>query len=279
MTARDLPPVASFAEDVVNTLGGGEVHALGAGDCSALALALAPAGGAHLVLVRDHGHSITLSLPDGPSWALRTRAEWREAEPHVKEALDAQSARAAPAVTLADAVVELAPVLEGVTHARWRARVSGVPVPREMWLEDRQGRVGLFQEGRAVVVVVWIGSEMHAMAASVRAELAIVAPWLSQTVGLQLEAARQAGPAGEAAQPAASGAGAGALPRIADVLSALRAGTRVAVLAGRAGKTYFMDGERLRCELTEEADAWVVDATEDELAKDIERYPDKFRGL
>jgi hypothetical protein len=110
---------------------------------------------------------------------------------------------------------------------------------------------------------------MHAMPASSRAELAGIAPWLSRTVGLQLEAASRAG----------AGAGTGALPRIADVLSALRAGARVVVLAGRAGKSYFMDGERLRCELTEEADAWVVDATEDELAKDLERYPDKFRGL
>ena len=113
---------------------------------------------------------------------------------------------------------------------------------------------------------------MKTKTVSSSAQIPNLVPWLEQMVCRQLAAAKVV--AEEEARRRAL-----PLPRTADVLAALRAGKRLIVYAGRAGKTYFMDGDSIRCDMYEESEGWVEDSSEEELAKDIERYPDSFREL
>lgn len=250
---RDLPPLSTFADEILVALGGGRIFTIEEGKHPALAIA--PIGRGFLLLVCDYGHILRLSLPVDTSWSVQTKSEWGAVREEV-----VRFVRAYPnVVTMADGIAKFAPVLTRLTGKRWTGSVPGTPLPTEMWLREAEGgSVGFFQEEHDVKVVVWVRGEMNDKMLASADEA-----WLVDAVKRQLEP--------QAPKPVLP------VPDINEVLAALRAGKRFIVYAGRAGKTYVMEGDKLRLELYEEADHWSSDTTEGELAQDIERYPDSFR--
>ncbi len=73
MQGRALPPLAAFAEAVAEMLQGSS-RVLYAGDYPSAAIAL---GDRHPLLIRDHGHSLSLSLPLVGSWSVQAQQELR----------------------------------------------------------------------------------------------------------------------------------------------------------------------------------------------------------
>jgi hypothetical protein len=255
---RTLPPLPTFAAEVAHALGG-TAHALGE---AAAAIAL---GDEHPLLVRDHGWTLTLSLPTASSWPMRTPEEWRAAEPEIREAL----ARRSPQPTISDAIVEFAPVLAAATGSPWDVRFPGTPVPTEAWMANGGRSVGLLQQRTTVKVVVWVGEMMHSKTAATGSFSKLV-PWLEEMIPLQQQALddAEAEKRRKAALP---------VPDVDAVIALLRAGERIRVSGGRYHETYFWDG-RLSCAVFDEGDSYERDATEAELRRNIEAYPDVFRS-
>lgn len=122
---------------------GGVVHALRTDPrWPAFGVEIRPAGCA--VLVRDHGHVLTISCgarswhptpndPMPPDLAAEARA-WADSNPTV--------------TTLADAARMLLPFLESETRDRWTLDIpGGQPIPSEMWLHGSdfdRASVGIF---------------------------------------------------------------------------------------------------------------------------------------
>lgn len=124
---------------------GGSVHVLATDPrWPSFGVAIAPAGGA--VLVRDHGHVISVSCGT-LSWQIRP------ADP-LPQDLAAEAfgwADSNPtSTTLVDAALALVPFLEHETRDRWTVDIpGGEPVPSEMWLHGSdfdRASVGIFAD-------------------------------------------------------------------------------------------------------------------------------------
>jgi hypothetical protein len=262
--ARDLPTLEALLVEILAALGGGTNSILARGDWPVGALAF---DGHHLLLVRDHGHSVTLSLPKDQSWALQTRAEWNAAKDQIQKAVSAYRERHPGDVSIADVIVALDPVV-------WPPNFPGTPVPAEAWIESKAeppGKVGLFQKEKGVLVVVWVGTQMRSQPVSSPDGLRTLAAWLRPQLAAQRKAA-DAEAAEEARKKALP------VPKLEAVLSLLRSGKRMSTGGGRYYETFFVSEGKLRCEVFDEGYSDVRDATEEELRSSIEQYPDRFRA-
>lgn len=266
---RDLPPLSTFVEEICAALGGtATASVLAEGQWPAQAIAL---DGRHVVLVRDHGWSLTVSLPATHSWSLQTRDEWREIELDFASAVRELRARHPRAISMADVIVTLAPALARSDAAAWEVSFPGTPVPAEAWLRSDDGRsVGLFQRTASVLVVVWVGDASRSRTIASPEALASLASWLAPQLVDQKRALEAA--AVEVARRKAL-----PLPAFAEVMARLRTGERIRVGGGRYHTTYFFAGALLRCEIFDEGHVEEHDATEDALQREIERSPDDFR--
>jgi hypothetical protein len=246
---RDLPGLPELAIELGHALGADGAAMLAAGQFPVAALMF---GGRLPLLIRDHGHLISLSLPRDHFWKLQTRDEWRAILLEVAQAVAADPTPA----SLADAALALATVAGPPSF-------PGTPVPSEAWLEKG---VGLFQTERGVRVVVWVGEQPRERAFG-DGELV---PWVQQQ--LVEQAAARAEEEAEKQRRAAL-----PVPAVATVLAALRGGRYFGVGGGRYRETWFMDGEQLRKEIFDEGVTDVVDADVAELTATIARHPDVFR--
>lgn len=258
---RDLPPLDELAGLLRGELDADGVVVVAGGDYPAVGFVF----DGHLpVLLRDHGTSLTLSLPHDTSLHLVTRTQWADQRQGFRAALVAHR-RSGSCPSLADAVVALVPRLGG----KFTVRFPGTPVPSEAWLADEDAHVGLFQEAASVRVVVWVGGSMRSNALKGGTDLEALARWVTAQLAEQAKAnaARGAEEARIAALP---------IPSLATVVTALKAGKRIVVGGGRSSETYFwQDG--LKQESMDEG--WYeTRAIDDEtLAGAIRLSPDPFR--
>lgn len=255
---RSLPALADLSADVARRLGG--VARTISVDEHERAAAIAW-DDAHLLLVRDHGWTLTLSLPFRRSWSMQTPAELDAAEPEIREAV----ASCARVVTLSDAIFALMPSFPELAPS-----FPGTPVPREAWMRDATASVGLFQREEGVRVVVWIDREAAERTVDRRAELPDLASWVRPRIEEQ-RAARVAAEA-EAARRAALPP-----PDFAAVLELLRSGARVSTGGGRWHETYYVKDGRIRRDVFDEGATDERGASEGDLRKAIARHPDPFR--
>ncbi len=267
---RNLPEISEFAATVARSFEA-TTSVLSERDVS---LAIA---GCHLLLIRDHGHAISLSLPTGEkAWSWRTREELAAQLPELQQQVTAYRASFPNAMSMADVIVALTPVLAPI-GGPWRVKFPGTPVPSECWLESSDGRsVGLFQNQPSqfaqpsVRVVVWVGDQMKNHGASTPRSLSMLGPWIGPMLAEQAKA--QAAAAVEDQREKAL-----PVPSVEDVLARLRDGQRIQASGGRYHETFFMQGATLRCEVFDEGHTQVFDATVDELAGSIKAYPADFR--
>lgn len=260
---RDLPVLEALLDEILAALGGGTKSVLNTGDWPIGAVAF---DGHHLLLVRDHGPSVTLSLPVKESWSLRTREEWRTAQDPIRRAVAAYREKSRGAVSMADVLVALDP-------RRWAPNYPGTPVPTEAWIEERvnpTGRVGLFQEEQQVRAVVWVGSQMRSQSVASPSDSRALAAWIPQQLADQQKAA-----AAEAAEKARKKAL--PVPDLEAVLAALRSGKRISTGGGRYFETYFMSEGRLGRQIFDEGYEEAREITTQDLRRAIQSHPDAFR--
>jgi hypothetical protein len=255
---RSLPALADLAADVAQRLGGVARTISTAEHAHAAAIAW---DDAHLLLLRDHGWTLTFSLPVGRSWSMQTPAELDAAEPEIREAVSS----CARVLTLSDALLALAPSFPELAPS-----FPGTPVPREAWMRDATASVGLFQGDGGVRVVVWIEHAAAECTVARRAQLPELASWLRPRIEQQ-RAARIAAEA-EAARRAALPP-----PDFAAVLELLHSGARVSTGGGRWHETYYVKDGRLCRDVFDEGITDELGASEGELRKAIATHPDAFR--
>lgn len=259
---RSLHALPELALDVARRLGGVARIISTAAYEGAAAVAWE---GSHLLLIRDHGWTLTFSLPHGRSWPMQTTEEWEAAEPAIRDA-----ARACERiVTLSDVLLALAPSFPHLAPT-----FPGTPVPREAWMRSPTQSIGLFQEDRGVRIVVWIENDAVERTVEDRTDLTKVeglASWLRP--GLEKQMAARAAAEAEATRRSAL-----PVPDFDAVLALLHAGHRVSTGGGRWYEIYFVEGGRIRREVFDEGLTDVGDATEAELRKAIGAHPDAFRA-
>lgn len=260
--ARTLPPIAELAEQIAHEVGG-TAHMLWSGDYPSAGILL---GDRHSLLLRDHGRTLTLSLPIGKSWALALENDWQKIVPDVRAAI----ASSPHPIAIADAVLAIAPVLERITGKAWLVSFPGTPVPAEAWFRQESRSVGLFQEESAVRIVIWIDTDMRSQTVREPSKLADLASWLETYVARQKVAL-------DAAEAEAKRIAALPLPELEHVLSALKMGIRIRIGGGRWSQTYFWQDDALQCDVFDEGDSYVRSATREQLRDSIKYDPQAFR--
>ena len=259
--ARTLPPLPTFVAQIATALGG-EPHLLDAGEYASAAVSF---GGRHLLLVRDHKWTLTLSLPLDRSWPMSTPLEWLAVEPEIRAALASETT----AVTLSDAIAAIVPPLAERSGNAWTVSFPGTPVPSEAWVKFGAQSIGLFQEENAVRVVVWVGAKMRSQHARARDALVSMTPWLDTRL-------REQSDAEAAAEREAQRLAALPLADLEAVVAHLQAGGRIAIGGGRWCETWFWRGG-LRVEEFDEGYVAVEDGSEEKLRARIASHPTAFR--
>ncbi|HEX6766837.1 MAG TPA: hypothetical protein VF103_15185, partial [Polyangiaceae bacterium] len=212
MSGRTLQELLPFAKELATELGGTE-KILWGGEYPSAAICL---NGTHPLLVRDHTHSLTLSLPLEGSWSLRHAADWLAAEAAIRGAL----AQPQP-LSMCDVFFAIRRELERATFDSWQPSFPGIPIPMEVWLASGACKVGLFQMPSSVSVVIWAGED--ALEKEVRSieGAGELGPWLRD--GLERQVKAQAAAAAKAAieRPTLP------LPDFEAVMNLIRSGVRV----------------------------------------------------
>lgn len=261
---RDLPVIDIFLDEIITFLGEGEKRILAGGDWPVGAVAFA---GRHILLLRDHGHALTLSLPQSKqSWFLMKRSDWLAAKEDIKTAVAAYRKLHPQALSMADAIVAL-------ELKEWVPQFPGTPVPSEAWLkkpEEPRLSIGIFQSESSVRLVVWVGSEMRSRVVSSAAQLGTLPAWVAPKIEEQrlAEAAAAAEEARRRALP---------LPDISEVMARLEAGEKISTGGGRYYETFFIENGKLRREICDEGFCEILDATQAQLQDSIRALPDRFR--
>lgn len=260
---RDLPKLDAFSDEIILFLGEGMKAVVAEGEWPVRAVAFA---GRHVLLIRDHGHSLTLSLPVDKSWAMSTKQEWLRVKEEIKTAVENYRKANSQAMSMADVAVALG--REG-----WAPSFPGTPVPSEAWLkkaDDASASIGIFQSGAAVRIVIWAGDDMRSKSIASPGDLILLPAWIAPQIADQrrAEAERAVEEARRKALP---------LPQLEEVMAALRSGKRISVGSGRWSETYFSDAGKLRCEVFDEGHVEIFDATEKDLLRSIESRPQPFR--
>jgi hypothetical protein len=241
------------------------VSVLSEGEYPAFALA---EQGRHLVLLRDHGHSVAVSIPGAWMAAVREAAELPPLVAKLEQAL-ADFRREYPnAVSLADAIVSLAPLVERCGGERPRVDFPGTPAPSEAWLRAGSNVVGLFQEDAAVRVVMWIAGKHHDRLVKSPAGLAGLVAWTEPLLAQQKE---------RGAEPPPPPPPSGPPPTFAELLGILRAGLTIQTGGGRYFEKYYLEGSQIRRYVFDEGWEGTSTMTETELAEELARYPESFR--
>ena len=101
---RDLPALDTFTDEILLYLDEGEKTVLADGDWPVRAIAFAER---NLLLIRDYGHSLTLSLPVKQSWPMMTRREWLQAKEEIKNAVENFRKINPHSLSMADAIAAL----------------------------------------------------------------------------------------------------------------------------------------------------------------------------
>ena len=263
----DLPDLAAFAHEVASRVGG-EAHVVAEGEYPAMAMAIQ---GRHLVLLRAHHGSYSISLPIEFGSALRTWAEWTVFAPELVARLAGYRVAHPRGLSMADVILALGSTYGRASEPRWGVSFPGTPVPSEAWLQNAGGSIGLFQRATAVDVVVWVGDQTRLRTCSHPDDLGALPAWLAEHLAAQ-RFASDAAAAEDARKQALP------LPDVAEVLARLRAGASIRLGGGRWSKTYYVKDGKLLCDEQEEADGATFDATEETLRADIAAYPDFFRS-
>jgi hypothetical protein len=258
---RTLPPLVELAQRIADEVSG-TARMLGGGEYPSCAIAL---GDRHPLLIRDHGWTLTLSLPVEHSWSLATPEDWQKVAADVK-----RLASGSHPVALSDAVLASSPVLARTTGATWDVSFPGTPVPREVWLRHEKRSVGMFQETDAVRFVIWVGTSMRSKTVNEPGKLATLGDWLESEVAEQKVAL-------DAEEVEAKRIAALPIPAFEDVMTALKVGIRIRTGGGRYSRTYFLDEGVLRCDIFDEGDSYVENVSEKELRETIALYPEVFR--
>jgi hypothetical protein len=258
---RNIPPIATFTEEVAHALGGSPAM-LYPGEYPSAAIAF---GDRHLILVRDHGWTLTLSLPIERSWQMQTREEWQAARDEIRAAV----ASSTTTVSMSDALSVISPELERITQSRWSIHFPGVPIPREAWARSGERSVGFFQEDDSVRIVIW-SSDMAVRFGRSPSAFDDLGSWLEEQLGRQEHhlAAEEAEKRRKAALP---------LPDYDAVLAHLKSGRRITTTGGRYSETFFWDGDRLQRDIFDEGDSYVREGSEQDLRLHLRLYPDAFR--
>lgn len=260
---RDLPALDTFTDEILLCLGKGTKTVLADGDWPVRAIAFAER---NTLLIRDHGHSLTLSLPVEKSWPMSTQSEWLRVKEEIKTAVTNYHRANPHAFSIADAIVAL-------SLDAWIPGFPGTPVPAEAWLKkaDEPGlSIGIFQQESAVRIVVWVGSDMRSRTVSSQRELNTLPRWILPHIEDQRRAAETA--AAEDARRRAL-----PLPTLDEVMARLVAGEKISTGGGRYYETFFMEAGKLRREIFDEGFNEVLDTTPAQLQESIRILPDRFR--
>lgn len=260
---RDLPALDTFTDEILLYLGEGTITVLADGDWPVRSIALA---GRNTLLIRDHGHSLTLSLPLNQSWPVSTQREWLRLKEEIKTVVTNYHRANPHALSIADAIIAL-------SLDAWVPGFPGTPVPGEAWLkknDEPRLSIGIFQEGSAVRLVVWVGNDMRGKIVSSPDGLAALPQWIAPQISDQrrAEAAAAAEEARRRALP---------VPDISEVMTRLEAGERISTGGGRYYEIFFIEAGKLRREIFDEGFTEVLDATPAQLQNSISALPDRFR--
>lgn len=260
---RDLPAIAAFADDIILALGEGKKHILAGGDWPVAAIEIA---GRCRLLLRDHGHSVAISLPTQHSWQFSQLRDWHKSVPEIKKTLSTYLKDHEQLPSLADVILAL-------RLTAWVPQFPGTPVPTEAWLkkpDEPRLSIGLFQDDAAVRVIVWVLNDMRSQALTTPSQLDKLPEWIAPHITAQ-RAAEAAAAADEERRRALP------LPAVSEVMARLEAGERIATGGGRYFETFFIENGKLRREIFDEGYSEVVDATQQQLQESITLLPDRFR--
>ncbi len=183
--------------------------------------------------------------------------------PEIIRATNAYRGKNPEVVTMADVAICLKPVILTLTSP-WRCDFPGTPVPSEAWLKSGAYAIGLFQEGAAVQIFVWVGSEPETFHAGSAKILTDLSTWILPQLRAQ---------AHRAVEIAAEEKAAAAIepPTLAEAMAALQQGKRIQLGVGRWYKTYFLSEGKLRCEVFDEG-------AYDEYAATAEEFTDSLKA-
>jgi hypothetical protein len=255
---RTLPPLVELAGDIAHKLGG--VARILSTEEHEQAAAIA-FDDVHLLLVRDHGWTVTVSLPTKRSWSLQTDHHWKDAEPKIRRAVTSFRR----IVTLSDVISTLRSAFPDL-----RPTFPGVPVPAEAWMRNDTASVGFFQQADGVRVVVWLDRDALEKTVEQRSDLDGLERWVGPALEKQ-RVARDAAAAEEKRRAALPP------PTLETVLARLRKGERISTGGGRWFLTYFVEDGKLCREVFDEGAAYTEAATEADLAASIAANLDRFR--
>lgn len=272
--ARDLPSLPIFADEIISALRreGDLVRdrsILEAGDYPAVAIALG--SGHHAVLLRDHARQIAISLPvEGEGlWHAATRAEWSVTN-EMRAAIARYAKEHPNAVSMADVIVALQPILAGASPSTWRVSFPGTPVPTEAWVRsnDDQRAIGLFQEDHEVKVVIWADG-MLSMQITAPADFVRLAAFVESSLEAQLRAQRAAAREKERRDALPK-------PRLEEVKAKILAGERYSC-GGRCHEDFYCKDGRIFVDVCDEGHDSTFEATDAGLQRSIDLYPEAFR--
>ena len=261
---RDIPAAAEFAQEIARHVAG-QACVLDEGDYPSFAIEV---DGQRALLLRDHQYTLALSLPEGPQWHLVTRADWDAARDLVRAAVAHYRAEHPTAVSMADAVLALRPLVWHLTAERTTVSFPGTPVPSECWIEAGKARVGVFQMDHTARVVIWVDQQARSLELASGSDLARLPSWARPALLAQLEHATATLPEKPPPLPPP--------PSLAEVLARLERGLGVRVGGARYNVTYYIRDCQLRCRTFDEG--YDTDEAIDpaHLAAAIQSNPEEF---
>lgn len=148
----------------------GQVHVL-PNDADSIPIGVSLPGGSMPILLRDFGHTRSISLAGGGTFHPELGPAAAAILPQVAASAQAWAAQFPDKVSLVEAAVALIAVLSQELGEPWSASIPGTPEPSEMWLHGKSraaASVGLFP-GRAVL---WMDGGSRSVSIGSRGALA-----------------------------------------------------------------------------------------------------------
>ena len=163
MTDDNPHPVEVFAIAVAHAAGG-TVRVF---PCDQPAWVVVMPGPTVPVLIRDHGHTVSVSIRNTATFS-QPIAEIHAAIPAIAASASAWAKAHAADVSLVELALDMMDTLSSEFGEHWKSSIPGTPDPSEIWLHGKDdASVGVFDQK----VVVWVDGKMRASSVRNRYQL------------------------------------------------------------------------------------------------------------
>jgi hypothetical protein len=244
-------------------------------------------GQRHVLVVVGYPSDFAVWLPTGRRWSVASESAWPALSAGAKEAIHAYLAEHPHGISLGDALAAVASATERLGSGPpnvgfpWLGFASEDDTRRSgklgnAWAGTNGGSAAMAQEPGAVQITFEGSGAPETKRAASPDELASLAPWFEAQLRSRAEAFAES----EARRLAAVEKELGQTVREATlaVIAAIRQGRRFEVHGSRgAYRTYFLEGDQVRCEDFEEGNTMTYSVGVAEMEKIVEHCPEAFR--